>query len=111
MTTQHVPVMPAEVFAALAQEWQRRGRPARGWLAPFVLQDGLRRFGHPVVIGRGLALGLKEFPGDRPLSVLRERAEPLLSLPVASAAILDDLDSPEDLERLRARANRPAGSG
>jgi hypothetical protein len=34
---------------------------------------------------------------------VRARAAPLLSLLVASPAILDDLDSPADLARLRVR--------
>jgi hypothetical protein len=34
----------------------------------------------------------------------RTAADPLWTLPVASAAILDDLDTPADLARLRARA-------
>jgi CTP:molybdopterin cytidylyltransferase MocA len=98
-----VPLVPAEVFAALAQEWSGRGAPENGWLAPCVLQDGARRFGHPVLLGRGLARLLKGFPAERPLSALRAQAAPLLALLVASSAILDDLDSPADLARLRAR--------
>jgi molybdenum cofactor cytidylyltransferase len=98
-----VPLVPAEVFAALAEEWSRSGSPARGWLGPYVLQDGVRRFGHPVILGRELARAVKGFPASRPLSELRARAVPLLALEVASAAILDDLDSRADLERLRAR--------
>jgi len=98
-----VPLVPAEVFSALAAEWSRRGAPARGWLGPFVLREGARRFGHPVILGRDLARDLKGFPAARPLSELRARAAPLLALEVGSAAILDDLDSPADLARLRAR--------
>jgi CTP:molybdopterin cytidylyltransferase MocA len=98
-----VPLVPAGVFAALAAEWERHGRPSRGWLAPWVPCDGRRRFGHPVIVGRELLLRLKDFPGDRPLAELRALAEPLLGLEVASSAILDDLDSPADLARLRAR--------
>jgi CTP:molybdopterin cytidylyltransferase MocA len=106
LTPVDVPLVPAEVFAALAAEWARSGSPARGWLAPCVLREGARRFGHPVILGRELALALKRFPAARPLSDLRARARPLLALEVASAAILDDLDSPADLARLRARLAR-----
>jgi CTP:molybdopterin cytidylyltransferase MocA len=102
-----VPLVPAAVFSALAAEWGRRGQPGRGWLAPCVLAGGARRFGHPVVVGRELAAELKEFPPDRSLADLRARAEPLLALAVESTAILDDLDSPADLERLRALASGP----
>ncbi len=98
-----VPLVPGEVFAALAEEWSRCSAPENGWLGPCVLQDGVQRFGHPVILGRGLARLLKGFPAEHPLSALRAQAAPLLSLLVASAAILDDLDSPADLARLRAR--------
>jgi molybdenum cofactor cytidylyltransferase len=98
-----VPLVPDRVFAALAGEWARSGRPERGWLAPFVVRDGVRRFGHPVVVGRALLVEWKGFPPDRPLHELRARAEPILALEVDSAAILDDLDDPSDLARLRAR--------
>jgi len=106
-----VPLVPAEVFAALAAEWSHRGAPARGWLGPCVLQDGARRFGHPVILGRELARLLKGFPAARPLAALRAQAQPLLALEVTSAAILDDLDSPEDLARLRARLAPDSLSG
>jgi len=102
-----VPLVPAEVFAALAAEWSRLGSPAEGWLAPFVPGDGARRFGHPVIIGRRLALALKAFPAARPLSELRARADPLLALEVATTSILDDLDHPSDLERLRSTGASP----
>ncbi len=98
-----VPLVPAAVFAALASEWERRGRPERGWLAPYVLQAGRQRFGHPVIVGRGLAADLKAFPPQEPLHALRARAAPLLALAVESASILDDLDTPADLARLRER--------
>jgi CTP:molybdopterin cytidylyltransferase MocA len=98
-----VPLVPAAVFAALASEWERRGRPARGWLAPYVLQAGRQRFGHPVIVGRGLAADLKAFPPQDPLHALRARAAPLLALEVESASIIDDLDTPADLARLRER--------
>lgn len=104
-----VPLVPAAVFAALAEEWLRRGSPAHGWLGPFVRVDGVRRFGHPVLLGRELARTLKAFPAAQPLSALRTRARPILALEVTSTAILDDLDTPADLARLRARLGGDAG--
>ena len=53
--------------------------------------------------GRGLARDLSRFGPDRPLRDLRGSAHHLLEVEVQSPAILDDLDRPEDLERLRAR--------
>ncbi len=102
-----VPLVEAEVFQALAREWVRCGRPARGWLAPWVRSGAAQRFGHPVIVGRALLERLEGFSPDRPLRELRALASPLLALEVASASVLDDLDDPEDLARLRERLERP----
>lgn len=102
-----VPLVPAEVFAGLAQAWLEHGCPAEGWLAPFVALPEGRRHGHPIVIGRRLLESLKDFPPDRPLRALRALARPQLELEVASATILDDLDTPEDLLRLRTPGTAP----
>jgi len=98
-----VPLVPGDVFAALAEEWMRRGRPARGWLAPCTRRAGQLRHGHPVIVGRELLASLKNFPADRPLRELRALAAPLLALDVENDAILDDLDTPGDLRRLAER--------
>jgi CTP:molybdopterin cytidylyltransferase MocA len=50
-------------------------------------------------------------PPDAPLRLLRGRARPLWTVVVESAAIHDDLDTPEDLARLRERLVRPADPG
>lgn len=93
-----VPLVPSTVFAALSQGWERAGSPPRGWLAPYFRPQ--RRHGHPVVLGRDLLAELEE---TAPLSTLRTRAAPLLEVPVDSPEVLDDLDTPADLARLRAR--------
>jgi len=98
-----VPLVPAEVFEALARAWDRAGAPARGWLAPWVGIGGRRAHGHPVVLGRELLADVLAESRERPLKDFRTRADPLLETEVASVSILDDLDSPEDLARLRAR--------
>jgi len=112
-----VPLVPAEVFEELLAEWIEHGSPARSWAGPFVDLGAEERpeirFGHPVVVGRDLLRELdasgKDFPGrpDRdPIHTLRDlrlRAREVLSVGVASTAILDDLDTPADLESLRRR--------
>jgi CTP:molybdopterin cytidylyltransferase MocA len=105
-----VPLVPSEVFEALLAAWLARGSPSRGWLAPslapvLATADASEKnsYGHPIVIGRALPAILGELPEDAPLSALRRRADPVFSVSVASRAILDDLDTPADLARLRAR--------
>jgi CTP:molybdopterin cytidylyltransferase MocA len=106
-----VPLVERAVFSALLRAWSSAGSPPRGWLAPFVRAEGRQRFGHPVLVGRELARELEHFFPDRPLRELRERADPLLAVEVDSRSILDDLDRPGDLERLRAElAGRPRKS-
>jgi len=106
-----VPLVPREVFAALAEEWARRGSPARGWLAPCVRLPGepRSRHGHPVLVGRALCEIVKGFPPERPLSAARALAEPLLSIEVARPEILDDVDTPADVARLRRRLRLAGG--
>jgi len=103
-----VPLVPREVFEALRAAWLAGGSPARGFLAPWVgpenASDRPHRFGHPILVGRELLAGLAALPPDAPLSDLRDRASPLFGVEVATRAVLDDLDTPADLERLRGRS-------
>jgi molybdenum cofactor cytidylyltransferase len=97
-----VPLVPAEVFQALLAAWQEAGSPAEGWLAP---RHG-GRFGHPVVIGRGLWERLPGLLSSAPGASLRELralSPLLLARDVSQAEILDDLDTLEDLRELRQR--------
>jgi len=98
-----VPLVPAEVFGALARAWEEAGSPTRGWLAPWVLVEGQRRYGHPVVLGRALLAEILAEPEELPLKVFRTRAVPLLGAEVHSHSVLEDLDTPEDLARMRLR--------
>ncbi len=99
-----VPAVEACVFERLARTWTHAGAPARGWLAPFWTDgQGEKHFGHPLICGRELLAQLARAPGDMPLRELRPRARPLLSCPVESDSILDDLDTPADLEAVRRR--------
>jgi len=100
-----VPLVPRAVFAALAREWERRGAPARGWLAPACGAGPERRHGHPLILGRELAAEAAGLAPGAPLRELRARAAPLWGLEVEDPSVLDDLDTPADLERLRARGS------
>lgn len=100
-----VPLVSAGTVAALAAAFREAGEPPRGWFAP--AYGG--RHGHPLVLGRELAARCLELPPDTPLSALRASASPLGSVPVGDEAILDDLDTPADLARLRERLR--AGRG
>lgn len=97
-----VPLVPRAVFAALRERWLAGESPPRGWLAPRLA--GSARTGHPVVVGRELLELLDPARPDRPLRELRAAAEPLFALDVSHPEILDDLDTPADLARLRARS-------
>jgi CTP:molybdopterin cytidylyltransferase MocA len=98
-----VPLVDRSVFAALTQAWHLRGAPERGWLAPRARE----KFGHPIIVGRGLAGDVAEqfarSGADTPLRAWRERADPVFSIDVEDAAVLDDLDGPDDLRTLRLR--------
>jgi CTP:molybdopterin cytidylyltransferase MocA len=102
-----VPLVPAQVFDALVERWLAIGSPARGWLAPRLGPSG--PFGHPVVIGRELARELELLAPGAPLRELRARAATLEWVETDSPAILDDLDGPDDLERLRERLGGSSG--
>ncbi|MBI1381312.1 MAG: NTP transferase domain-containing protein [Planctomycetaceae bacterium] len=102
-----VPLVGGPVFAALAREFAAKGSPPRGWLAPAAQRGGSLRAGHPIVLGPELAAALGSMGTDEPLRHLRDRAEPRWTLPVDDPAVLDDLDNPEDLERLRQRLRAP----
>ncbi len=100
------PLVGAEVFGALLESWLGADAPARGWLGPSIEHEGRIRSGHPIVLGRELAAEIAQLDPDMPLRDLRQRADPLWLVPVQDAAILDDLDTPQDLAALRLRLTR-----
>lgn len=107
------PLVSEAVVTALVRAWSEAGAPARGWLAPSIAVRGSPRHGHPVVVGRGLLEDLAGLPPRTPLRALRAGADPLWDLPTHDPAVLDDLDDPGDLARLRARfgLEGPPGRG
>ena len=99
------PLVAASTVRSLLEAWRSAGRPARGWLAPATRPspESPARPGHPILIGRDLLQEALELAPDTPLRDLRVRAEPLFLELVQDPAIHDDLDTPEDLNRLRKR--------
>lgn len=95
------PLVPAAVFDALRSAWREAGSPPHGWLAP--LDEASGRHGHPVCFGAALAAKVTLMDPAHPLRGLRSKASPLLEVAMDCPLILDDLDTPEDLTRLRAR--------
>jgi molybdenum cofactor cytidylyltransferase len=105
-----VPLVPASVFTALARKWDELGAPPSGWLAPRLRLAGdplHGHFGHPVVAGPRLLARLADLAPEADLRSLRRLSDPLCQLAVETAAILDDLDLPSDLERLQRRFGAP----
>ena len=98
-----VPLVPRAVFDVLLSTWLAAGSPETGWLAPAYRRSegAIPSFGHPVLLGRTLVAGIAGTDAGTPLRDLRSRARPVFSVDVASSAILDDLDTAEDLARLR----------
>ncbi len=105
-----MPLVRATTIVAIVQEWDRLGSPPGGWMAPVLsetcaAEDGspTARYGHPVVIGAALAAAVQSLAPDEPLRALRAQATRLLAAQVDDRAILDDLDTREDLAALRGR--------
>lgn len=102
------PLVPAKIFSTLVSSWNEAGCPALGWWAPHLVTTGGRRsFGHPILVGRDLAQVLMKIPPETPLRSLRSRAETLGTVEVRDVSILDNLDTAEDLQRLKARVTDP----
>ena len=123
------PRISSRLLHALCAEWQQRGAPARGWLAPgSALADppnklrkssstdaGTLRAGHPIVVGRDLIAVLLSAAASwstRPLRDLRALADPLWMWPVLDTldalAIHENLDTPADLAALTRRDAVPS---
>ena len=98
-----VPRVPLGVFRSLLGAWLAAGEPTLGWLAPRAAGPPAHH-GHPVVLGPDLLELALSLGPDEPLRTLRTRARPLLSVPVPGTEVLESLDTPGDLARLRALA-------
>lgn len=77
-----------------------RADPSRSILIP--LHDGRR--GHPALVAWRHVEGIRALPNDRGINAYwREHATEVREVPVSSAGVLCDLDTPEDYARLCAR--------
>jgi molybdenum cofactor cytidylyltransferase len=77
-----------------------RRQPDRSIVVPAF--EGRR--GHPVLLSWKHVAGIRAMSPDEGLnSFVRRHADQVLEMPVRSAAILEDLDTPEDYARLRER--------
>jgi molybdenum cofactor cytidylyltransferase len=92
------PCADADVIRGLLEA--RRQHPDRFIVVPTFAG----RRGHPVWIGWQFVAALRALPhGLGVNALLRAHAAETLEVPVTSEAVLWDLDTPEDYERLRAR--------
>lgn len=74
-----------------------RENPSRSIVVP--VWRGKR--GHPTLIGWGHVAGIKAHPREQGLNAyLRLHAADTLEVPAPSAAVVEDVDTPEDYERL-----------
>lgn len=93
------PVLDAEVVSELIDAWQATD-------ADIMVPVCAGRRGHPAFFRWTLADRLDEIPDDRGLNwLLTADGVTVREHPVESDSILLDLDTPEDLDRLRSRFN------
>jgi CTP:molybdopterin cytidylyltransferase MocA len=99
------PALDAEVIRRLLQA--RAAHPHHSIFIP----TWAGRRGHPALVGWKHVAGIRALPPNLGLNrYWRQRAEETLELPVDTAAVLCDLDTPEDYERLRQTWPNPSSS-
>jgi molybdenum cofactor cytidylyltransferase len=88
------PTLDAGVVRCLLDAWQ----PGRSIVVPTFAG----RRGHPTLIRWSHVAGLRAHPPGQGLDAyLRQHLDQTLEVPVETEAVLTDLDTPEDYERLR----------
>jgi molybdenum cofactor cytidylyltransferase len=88
------PTLQAEVARGLIAAPRQPGRS-------IVVPTWQGRRGHPTLIGWGHVWGIRAHPSGEGLNAyLRGQAALTVEVPAASAAVVEDLDTPEDYERL-----------
>jgi len=89
------PAVGRATVRRLVETWQSTG-------APVVIPVREGRRGHPVLFSAAVFADLREAPSDiGPRAVVRRHAHDLVEVAVTDGAITDDIDTPEDLDRLR----------
>jgi len=89
------PLLDAEVIRQIVTAWREQG-------ASIVVPAFAEQRGHPTLISWKHVPGIRAHPIDQGLNTyLRAHQEETLQLAVSSTAVLCDLDTPEDYERLR----------
>jgi molybdenum cofactor cytidylyltransferase len=93
LTPGDIPGLTADLVARLLEV-------AREWPDRLVVPTHDGRRGHPIVLPWNVALRIRDLPDDAGVNALvdRHRAD-VLEVPVSALAAIDDLDTPEDLER------------
>ena len=90
------PHIPEAVYRALMEDYTKR-RP------PILIPSYQNRRGHPWLLARTLWPQFLQAPPDRTLrDVLHQHHEHIRHLPLETPAILWDMDTPQDYQRLRA---------
>lgn len=65
--------------------------------------------GHPLLIDRAFWQAVMELPhGAAPRDMLRANQHAIYELPVSTPSVVDDIDTPEDYNRIRRRRRRPS---
>jgi molybdenum cofactor cytidylyltransferase len=92
-----MPTLTSDTIDRLISAYAAGGEQASAnvWVA----SRGVRR-GHPVLFPWRLAVEVGRLPQDKGLNDLVDRS-PVVAVPVADGAIFEDLDTPEDYQRLR----------
>lgn len=94
------PKLAAELVAHLVSVW--RENPER-----IIIPKAEGRRGHPVVIPWRLAMKIPNLPADVGVNALiAQRAGDVLEVDVGEGPLIADLDTPEDLQRLRNEEGR-----
>jgi molybdenum cofactor cytidylyltransferase len=111
MTPVDVPLVAASTVAAVVEAWRRTRAPiVRPVDASTLLSAGGARHGHPVIFDRAVFDDLRS--ADRNIgakAVFAAHKDRVLNVEVTDAGAFEDIDTPEDYEKLRSWVLNPGG--